>query len=320
MPKHSGQSIVKPLIIDAKFNALGLFGVLSAIVAIVIKWKDFHDFFFPKDVILTWQFFILVILLATITTWFIMNHFWRKEFEAHDITRKDRDNFMDQLKISENERLTDVITGIPNARSLEKDIKSYFSSRNNKQMQFILIDLKDFRKINKQFGFNKTNNLLRLISQSIYKKMRRNEDMYKYFAGEKKKSVDNDGFYRIYPGGDEFAFIIEGDQSDAIGFSNRLSDQFNALSIRTKEVLGEEVKLSFHCAIVEMDARDTFEDILIKAKDCYQISKEGSADFTMCWHPINVETILSRAENKRYSYIRAREIFEVLTLTEVNSA
>ena len=124
-------------------------------------------------------------------------------------------------------------------------------------MQFILIDLKDFRKINRKFGFTKTNNLLRLICQTIYKKMRRNEDMYKYFNGEDKKKAD-ESFYRIYPGGDEFAFIIEGDQAEALGFANRLIDQFAALSKKTIEVLGEEIKLSFHCALIEMDSRDSF--------------------------------------------------------------
>src|SRR5690606_18698132 len=144
---------LKPIVLETKHNFIGVIVLICAGIGIAIKWTEFHDFFIPKDVFLNWKFFALCVIISVTIIWFIMNGLWEKEFDAHKLTQKDRDNLMDELKISENERLTDIITGIPNTRSLEKDIKDYFSNRSQKKMQFILIDLKNFRKINRQFGY-----------------------------------------------------------------------------------------------------------------------------------------------------------------------
>jgi len=292
---------VKPIITDTKFGIVGFLILATAVAGVIIKWNDFYEFFVPVGIFLNWRFFILIIIISTLLVWFLMNHFWKKEYDEHEITKKDRDNLKDALKLSENERLTDVITGIPNSRSLAKDIEEYFSlNKNGKKMQFIFIDLKDFRKINGKYGFNKTNDLLRAIAQTIYRRMRRNEDMYKYSL-ESKVQHAQESFYRVYPGGDEFVFIIEGDQSDAIGFSNRLVSQFEQLSEKSTNILGQHVKLSFHCAIVEM---------------CYRIAKEGASDFTICWHPNNIEKILSKDPRKKAEYERTQKLFQVMTIID----
>lgn len=305
----------KPLEIEPKFGLLiGLILIATAVIGTIVKWKEFYELFVPNGVLLNWRFVFLLLIISVLAVWFIMNFFWQQEYKNHELTKKDRDNLKDELKISENERLTDVITGIPNSRSLEKDIDEYFSlSRPNKKMQFIFIDLKDFRKVNSKFGFNKTNDLLRTIAQTIYKRMRRNEDMYKYSICEKN---EKESFYRVYPGGDEFVFIIEGDQADAIGFSNRLVAQFQELSRKTVSILGESINLSFHCAVVEMDPRDSFNDIFKKAEDCYRIAKEGKSAFTICWHPNTLEVLLSKDPKKKSDYERARNIFEVMTIVD----
>ena len=305
----------KPVEIELKFGLIiGLIIIATAIIGTIVKWKDFYALFIPNGTFLNWRFVFLLIFISVLAVWFIMNYFWQKEYQSHEITKKDRDNLKDALKISENERLTDVITGIPNSRSLQKDIDEYFhANRPYKRMQFIFIDLKDFRKVNSKFGFNKTNDLLRAIAQTIYKRMRRNEDMYKYSVSNK---YEKESFYRVYPGGDEFAFIIEGDQADAIGFSNRLVAQFQELSKKTHQILGESINLSFHCAVVEMDPRDSFDDIFKKAEDCYRIAKEGKSEFNICWHPNKLEVMLSKDPKKKSDYERARNIFEVMTIID----
>ncbi len=309
---------VKPILTEAKFGLLGFLILATAVIGVLIKWKEFYDFFVPNAVLLNWRFVFLIVFIAGFIIWFLMNHFWKKEYDEHEITKKDRDNLRHALKLSENERLTDVITGIPNSRSLEKDIEEYFSlSRVDKTMQFIFIDLKDFRKINGKYGFNKTNDLLRTIAQTIYRRMRRNEDMYKYSATNHSNTrQEQEGFYRVYPGGDEFVFIIDGDQSDALGFSNRLVGQFEQLSEKTTAILGQNVKLSFHCAIVEMDSRDSFKDIFKKAEDCYMIAKTGTSDFTICWHPNNLERLLSKDKKKLSEYERTRKLYQVMTIED----
>ena len=117
---------IKPLITDTKFTIIGYVLLVGGIIGVFLKWKDFHDFFFEKESLLNWKFFILLIVVIISFVWFIMNHYWKQEYDAHELTKKDRDNLIEQLKISENERLTDVVTGIPNSRSLENDIKGYF--------------------------------------------------------------------------------------------------------------------------------------------------------------------------------------------------
>jgi GGDEF domain-containing protein len=308
----------KPIGIELKFGLIvGLVIIVTAIIGTIAKWKEFYDLFAPNGILLNWRFVFVILVLTVLIVWFIMNYYWQMEYNQHEITKKDRDNFKDALKISENERLTDVITGIPNSRSLEKDIDEFFSVvKPNRKMQFIFIDLKDFRKVNSKFGFNKTNDLLRAIAQTIYKRMRRNEDMYKYSIGNTSKNDEKEGFYRVYPGGDEFVFIIEGDQADAIGFTNRLVGQFEELSRKTAQILGENLDLSFHCAIVEMDARDSFSDIFKKAEDCYRIAKEGTSRFTLCWHPNTIEQVLAKDSKKKSDYKRARELFQVMTIID----
>lgn len=310
--------MAKPVSIEVKFGLIiGLIIIATAVIGTFAKWKEFYDLFVPDGIILNWRFVFFIWFISILTVWFIMNFFWQKEYDLHDITKKDRDNLRDSLRISENERLTDVITGIPNSRSLEKDIDEYFSiNRQGKKMQYIFIDLKDFRKVNNHFGFSKTNDLLRAIAQTIYKRMRRNEDMYKYSVNDIAHKGEKESFYRVYPGGDEFAFIIEGDQADAIGFSNRLVGQFEELSKKTKSILGEDLTLSFHCAIVEIDPRDSYDDIFKKAEDCYRISKEGTSNFTICWHPNSTERVLSKDPKKKSDYDRAKTLFEVMTIVD----
>ncbi len=305
----------KPITLELKFGLIiGLIIIVTAVIGTLSKWNEFYELFAPNGNLLNWRFVFFVLVISALSVWFVMNHLWQQEYIKHEITKKDRDNLMDELKISENERLTDVITGIPNSRSLEKDIDQFFSiHKHYKRMQFIFIDLKDFRKINSKYGFSKTNDLLRAIAQTIYKRMRRNEDMYKFSVGDKN---EKESFYRVYPGGDEFAFIIEGDQADAIGFSNRLVAQFKEFSTKTVQILGDTIDLSFHCAVVEIDSRDTYNDIFKKAEDCYKIAKEGKSPFNICWHPNTLEAGLSKDPKKKADYERARNTFEVRTIVD----
>jgi GGDEF domain-containing protein len=310
---------LKPIAIDLKFGLIvSVIILLLAGIETYSKIEEFKKKIFPDGIKLSWDLVFLITSIVIVATWFIMNNFWQKEYNAHKITKDDRDNLIDDLKRADNARLTDVVTGIPNSISLATDINKYFSKiGSDKHYQFIFIDLKDFRKINKEFGFLKTNDLLRTIAQSIYKRMRRNEDMYKYYDDEERRTYKQEGFYRIYPGGDEFAFIIEGDQADALGFANRLTVQFGDISKKTIEILGRSVPLSFHCSVTEMAPDDTYEVIFKRAQSSYNIAKEGKSDFTICWHPIDREEEIVRTnDRKKNDYSNARKIFEVLTMQD----
>jgi len=292
---------VKPIEINNKNGLIiGIVLLILVVFGTFEKVMEFIEFAIPTNEFLTWRFFIIMIVIVMLVVWFIMNHFWFRDYKILRKAKCDIENLEGELKIKDNERLMDVITGIPNSVSLKQDLNVHLKKRRQeRKFQFILIDLKDFRNVNNKFGIIKTNELLRTIAQTIYQKMRRNEDMYKFF-------------YRLHTGGDEFAFLIEGEQVEALGFANRLVLQFNTLTKHTEGILGEKVKLSFHCAIVEMDSRDEYEDVITNAQACYDIAKKAKSDFTICWHPETRE-VTHTLDWQKGIYEKARELFEVKT-------
>jgi GGDEF domain-containing protein len=249
-----------------------------------------------------------------------MNYLWKKEADNNGDLQSRLDHLERLLKSSELRHLTDPITGVPNIQSLQNDFESYVvnTDQDRPKVQFVFIDLKEFGKINKDFHSRKGSKLIRQIAQSIYLGMRRNESMFKFPATEEKPKSNKGSFYRIFPGGDEFVFIIEGDQSDAVGFVNRLRDQFVELSKLTPSILGQHRDLSFYCAIVQMDTFDkSLQDILERAEICYRsVWSTATANFAIAWYPENMETILSKVDRKKKHYVRAKELFEVVSIAE----
>lgn len=305
---------MKPVSIKDSYGAVvGIIAILLAVIDYLDKGKNFFSLIFPNDELLNWRFFAFSSIFVGFVVWYIMNSLWQKEFFSHQKTRFEKENLQSELKVLENERLVDIVTGVPNLLSLEKDISKHLKSkRDEKQLQFIFIDLRNFSRINSNYGFMKTNKLLRNIAQGIYQSMRRNEDMYKYPLTGMKKQAEHESFYRIHTGGDEFAFIIEGDQSDAIGFCNRLVPKFKDFSEETKMVLGKHEDISFYAAIVNMSPRDDFSNIINRAKECYRLAKEGKKSFTISWYPFDVEAKFEKNSWKKQNYETARKLFEVI--------
>jgi GGDEF domain-containing protein len=298
---------------------VGFILIATAVIGTFSKWEEFYEIFAPNGLLLNWRFVFLLILLSVLTVWFIMNYFWQKEQNLNADLELSVQNLKDLLKLSELEHLMDPITGIPNVRSLENDFEAYFSYQINKPpVQFVFIDLKEFGKINKQFLSQKTNKLIRYIAQTIYLGMRRNENMFKFPVTEQKQKGDKEGFYRIFPGGDEFVFIIEGDQSEALGFVNRLLDKFGEFTKMTETILGEKRPLSFYCSIVQVDSRDrSFQDIFERAEICYRTVWTGAtSNFAITWYPNNLENILSRDDKKAAIYKKTKDIFEVVPVVQ----
>jgi diguanylate cyclase (GGDEF)-like protein len=288
---------IKPVDIG-RFGAIRVFVLLTAIITAFFEWKQFYDFFVPNGTVLNWRFVILIMFIPAFIVFLLLEYFWYREYTEHEITKKDRDNLKEALGISEERRLTDVITGVPNSESLKEDIKKKLY-KNDKEKQCIYIDLKDFSEINDQFGANRTNDLLRTIAQIIYKRMRRDEKMY-----------------RVYPGGDEFIFIIYGDQADALGFSNRLCLIFKEISTITPKILDQKRELSFYCGITEMHINDSYKSLYTRAESVYKIAKEGTSDFAICWDPNNIEITFSENKKKLSEYETAHKRFQVMTLVD----
>lgn len=332
---------LKPISIELKFGLIiGLIIVITAVLAVFSEWNDFYKLFAPTGVLLNWRFVSLLIFISAFVTWFIMNHLWQREhnlnaklelkkqetIDEYEIKIKNKtdeydlkiQNLRELLRSSELEYLSDPITGIPNVRRLEKDFEKFFLNDAKPLLQFVFIDLKNFGEINKTFLSQKTNKLIRYIAQDIYLGMRRNENMFKFPASEvTQKNVDG-SFYRIFPGGDEFVFIIEGDQSEALGFINRLFDKFKKLTDMSETILGSKRLLSFYCSIVQVDSKDrSFQDIFERAEICYRtVWTTAKANFAITWYPDDFERPLSKDERKASIYKRTKEIFEVIPIVQ----
>jgi GGDEF domain-containing protein len=278
----------------------GAFVTISGLITLATQWKDVRGFLFPNGTMLTWPFFVFAVLLTNLLVWFLINQRWYVEFVKHKETASKLSNLKERFNASEEERLIDVVTGVPNEAKLIRDVDSFYSERlASQEAQLVLIDINDFRSVNKRFGFLKGDELLRTIGQTLYQSMRRNEEIYKRTLDAKRLRPLWKRIYRKYPGGDEFVFLLEGGQWDAVGFViYRLVPEFKKLSEQTRQILGETKKLAFHCAIAPLRKGDSFDDAFVKVQDCYMRAAELTGEFTVAWFPDTVERELERQKRE----------------------
>jgi len=142
--------------------------------------------------------------------------------------------------------------------------------------------------------------------------MRRNEKIYK-IPQTNSEPISNNRVYRVFPGGDEFVIIILGEQWTALGFSNRLVDMFNEITMKTPDILGSRENLFFSCIIVEMKNIDSYDLLLSDIQPGYKTAKEGGTGFNIYWHPRNIERTLNptKDQKKLKEYEQARNKFNV---------
>jgi len=119
-----------------------------------------------------------------------------------------------------------------------------------------MIDLIDFSDVNDKFGHFIADIVIETIAQDFYGTVRRSESVYR--GG----SID---IYRGYDKGDEFLFVVEGEEWDALGLLNRICSRANLIreKIRRKVQatdarLEESItyELQFRAGIVPLDSSD----------------------------------------------------------------
>jgi GGDEF domain-containing protein len=135
----------------------------------------------------------------------------------------------------------------------------------------IIIDLDNFREINRTYGYEKGDQVIKEFARSIFNSMRRDEHIYKNFIrGENDAPVNIEEpwkrIYRKYTGGDEFLITVSGDQPEALGLLVRLArDLLPQINHRvSKFILDSEVNLSFHAGMCEWILGDEPRDGLLR--------------------------------------------------------
>jgi GGDEF domain-containing protein len=176
----------------------------------------------------------------------------------------------------------------------------------------LLIDIRGFKEINRTFGFEKADRLLRVIAQDLHKSMQRREDIYKKRpATDFSSGVVDPSVYRKYAGGDEFLFLINGNLSAALGYINRQRKQFETLSKLTSDILGKHRDLSFQCGIARIfwpdaeSAQVRLNSALDNVSECYiKALRVATPDkkFSICWDTN------SEAEDPKWPGFRASDI------------
>ena len=183
----------------------------------------------------------------------------------------------------DNERMTDVITGIPNHLMFEKDVGEIKKSMEYGDLyQVIFMDIDNFSSINEKYGYFKGDELIRSLAEELYFSMRRNEKIFKNeFIPYEEPLTEN--VYRKYSGGDEFVIILKGNQDEAIGFLNRLHRQLKNFS-ETSKILPEPFEITFHAGIAPLYAEDETPKItLSRVEQCYWIAKRKDSTMRIKW-------------------------------------
>jgi GGDEF domain-containing protein len=280
--------------------------ILSTLVIVVLvmlgllKRDIFTDsverFLFQSMTVQYLVVYAMVIFCVAVVAVFLLTYGIRKSFDETNSRLQVEEQkvavLQSQLRDRERLQLIDIVTGIPNQLKWERDIENLSKTDDpDPRYQIALIDLDNFREINKTYGYEKGDQVIREFSRSIFNAMRRDEHIYKSFLRGQDHSSINIGehwnrFYRKYTGGDEFLLIINGDQAEALGLLVRIvRDMLPRINERlSKFILDHEVALTFHAAMCEWILGDEPKGVLGRLQGAMRMSVDSPA-MRLCLHP-----------------------------------
>lgn len=207
--------------------------------------------------------------------------------------KQEIDALLRQVQDRDRLRLLDIVTGIPNQLKWEKDVQNLSKSDDpDPHYQMVMIDLDNFREINKVYGYEKGDQVIKEFARTVFNSMRRDEHIYKYLVFEenmddlKKGSTNKEGIYRKYPGGDEFILLVNGDQLEALGLLNRLARELMPkINDRvSKFILNSETNISFHAGMCEWILGDEPIDVLHRLEQTMS-KATNNPDSRLYYHP-----------------------------------
>jgi diguanylate cyclase (GGDEF)-like protein len=256
---------------------LAFLGVIATIAGFVEKDLSFlRTALAPNGAYLNLRTFGLALVASNFLTFYLL---YRRLYKERSQRRDDADenaNLRVLLDDIERERLLDLHTGIPNEKKFTNDFEALKeTSLATLAAQVILIDIDNFGSVNDKYGYQKGNEVIRLIAQRMFFEMRRNEEIYTPRDAE---------LYRRFTGGDEFVFLLRGTQYEAVGFLARLHFMLSTkLSPETTRILGEEFKISFHGAIAPVYHKDDYQDAVGRLEQCYLRTRDPSSVRKVYW-------------------------------------
>ena len=257
-------------------STIGVFiTTLTAIILFVIEYDKIINFFFPKSTTISIPLYILTIVVIAFVVFITTYTFYYKEKSKRETLEIDLKNISQLFVDSEKLRLIDHVTGIPNELKFKIDLEN----RHKELFHLILIDLDGFGSINKKHGFQNGDKVIRTIAQEVLVKMRRDEEIYKRNYKLSGNFVKR--FYRKYTGGDEFIFLIKGEQFEALGFLTRMQKQL--LDLNLEKQIELDYKVKFHAAIVSLYPNDTYKQAIDKLQRAFIQAAEEKDKLRVFW-------------------------------------
>ncbi|MEZ0610852.1 diguanylate cyclase domain-containing protein [Fibrella sp. WM1] len=259
-------------------NILVALTIITALYSIIKDKDDLFAKLFPNGNILNIYSVSLLIIITNFATFYVIYVYYYSEKEKHKMTQKELERADFLLADKKKKEIVDVYTGIPNEKKFIIDIQNL----KNTLYHLILIDLDNFGNINKRYGHDKGDKIMKLIAQSLYSSMRRDEEIYKREQRLQDSFVKR--IYRKYNKGDEFIFLIRGEQYEAIGFINRVKKEFEKFSNQTEEIVGEKINLNFHAAISPIYPNEQFDIYYRRLHECFVLAAEEKNNKRIYWY------------------------------------
>ena len=277
---------------------------ITAFYSIIKDKDDLWSKLFPNGQLLNIYSVSSLIVVSNFITFYIVYIYYYNEKEKHSMTQKELERAEFLLADKTKKEIIDVYTGIPNEKKFIMDIQNL----DNTLYQLILIDLDNFGNINKKYGHDKGDKIMKLIAQSLYRSMRRDEEIYK--REQKLQDSFVKRIYRKYNKGDEFIFLIRGEQFEAIGFINRVKKEFVKFSKHTEEILGEKVNLNFHAAISPIHPNEKFDVYYRRLHECFVLAAEEKNNKRIYWYLDEYEKFDDK-DFRRRLYEEAERLFSL---------
>ncbi|MEO8572844.1 MAG: diguanylate cyclase [Pyrinomonadaceae bacterium] len=157
--------------------------------------------------------------------------------------------------VTENYALTDPMTGLPNARSLQihfdKEVKR--ADRSESSFQVLVLDLDGFKSVNDTHGHKAGDEMLKEIGAIIKSQLREYDFLSRY-------------------GGDEFVAIVpDTDSTDVMELARRIEDAVNNFSLAVDQTIAS-VGVSVGTACYPIHG-ETFDQIIVSADKAMYLTK-----------------------------------------------
>ena len=154
---------------------------------------------------------------------------------------------------------TDPLTGIPNRRMLEIDMRNFgrLAKRYNKLLSLVMLDIDNFKSVNDTYGHAVGDEVLKRIAGLIKESVRDTDRVYRY-------------------GGEEFAILCpETDKRGAYELSERIRERIKGTGIDIGEGRQVFITVSLGVASFPEDAEDPEDLLTVADLSLYRAKSEG---------------------------------------------